>query len=129
MRSSLARRVARGLLAAGLLGMGTAHFRPGPARTMAAMIPPALRRPTLPSPAALVAITGACELAAAGGLLLPRTRRLAGVCLVAFLAAVFPANAYAARHPERFGAVAIPFWPRFAAQVALAALTVWVSRD
>ena len=93
------------------------------------MIPPALRGPGLPSPEALVALTGACELAAAAGLLVPRTRRLAGRCLVAFLAAVFPANAYAARHPERFGAVAVPFWPRLAAQLALAALALWVSSD
>jgi uncharacterized membrane protein len=124
-----ARRVARGLLAAGLLVMGTAHFRAGPARTMAAMIPPALRGPALPSPEALVAFTGACELAGAAGLLVPRTRRLAGACLLVFLAAVFPANAYAARHPDRFGAVAIPFRRRLAAQIALGALTLWVSRD
>jgi uncharacterized membrane protein len=128
MHSPVARRIARGLLALGLLGMGTAHFRPEAARTMAAMIPPALRRPGIPSPEALVAFTGACELAAAGGLLVPRTRRLAGACLIAFLAAVFPANAHAARHPDRFGAVAIPFWPRLAAQLALAGLTAWVSR-
>ena len=128
MRSSVARRVARGLLAAGLLGMGTAHFRPGPASTMAAMIPPTLRRHGLPSPAALVALTGTCELAGGVGLLMPPTRRLAGAWVIAFLAAVFPANAYAARDPERFGAAAVPFWPRLGAQAALAALTLWVSR-
>ena len=129
MHLPILRRLARGLLALGLLGMGTAHFRPWPARTMAAMIPPAMRRSAVASPEALVAFTGACELAGAVGLLVPPTRRLAGACLIAFLAAVFPANAYAARHPDRFGAVAIPFWPRFAAQVALAALAAWVSRD
>ncbi len=122
------RATARGALSLGLLGMGVAHFRPGPARTMAAMIPPALRRPALPSPETLVAVTGACELAAAGGLLVPSTRRLTGLSLVVFLASVFPANAYAARHPERFGAVAVPFWPRLAGQVALGALALWVSR-
>jgi len=35
------------------------------------------------------------------------------------LIAVFPANAYAAADPERFGSAAIPFWPRFVAQVVL----------
>ena len=129
MRLSPARRVARVAVALGIGGMGVAHFRPGPARTMAAMIPPALRRPDLPSPEALVALTGACELAGAAGLLLPATRRWAGASLLLFYAAVFPANAYAARHPERFGAVAVPFWPRLAGQVALAALTLWASRD
>jgi len=129
MRASVVRPTLRGLLAAGLLGMGMAHFRPGPGRTMAAMIPPALRRPGLPSPEALVRLTGACELAAAVGLMLPRTRRLAGSSLMVFLAAVFPANAYAARHRDRFGAAAVPFWPRLAAQVVLAGLSLWVSRD
>jgi uncharacterized membrane protein len=43
-----------------------------------------------------------------------------------FLAAVFPANVYAAANRERFGALAIPFWPRLAGQVVLAALIVWV---
>jgi uncharacterized membrane protein len=129
MHPFLLRRIARGLLALGLIGMGTAHFRPEPARTMAAMIPPVLRGRGLVSPESLVAVTGACELAGAAGLLVPRTRRLAGACLIAFFAAVFPANAYAAQHPERFGAVAFPFWPRLAGQVALAALALWTSRD
>lgn len=129
MHSSVGRPLARGLLALGLLAMGTAHFRPEPARTMAAMIPPALRGRGPLAPESLVALTGACELAGAVGLLLPPTRRIAGAALVAFLVAVFPANAYAARHPDRFGAVAIPFWPRLWGQVALAAVAVWASGD
>ena len=42
-----------------------------------------------------------------------------------FYACVFPANAYAARHPERFGRVAVPIGRRLALQVLLAALTAW----
>jgi uncharacterized membrane protein len=37
---------------------------------------------------------------------------------------VFPANAYAARDPERFGRVAVPFWPRLGIQLVLIALVV-----
>jgi hypothetical protein len=35
---------------------------------------------------------------------------------------VFPANAYAAANPKRFGSLAIPLWPRLLAQVALIGL-------
>jgi len=37
---------------------------------------------------------------------------------------VFPANAYAARDPGRFGRTAIPFWPRLVLQVLLIAAVV-----
>ena len=70
----------------------------------------------------LVRFTGVCEIAGGVGLLARPTRPIAAASLVVFLAAVFPANAYAARDPERFGAVAAPLVPRAAAQVLLAAL-------
>jgi len=121
-------RVALGLLFA---GMGISHFVPRVRRGMRAMIPPALRRPGFPSPAVLVAFTGVCELAGAIGLAAPWqllglewVRWLAGAALVVFLIAVFPANAYAADHPEKFGRAAFPFWPRFVAQLTLILLVV-----
>ena len=46
----------------------------------------------LPAPAALVLISGVCELAGAVGILLPATRVAAGWGLIALLVAVFPAN-------------------------------------
>jgi uncharacterized membrane protein len=116
-------RVALALLFA---GMGISHFVPRVRRGMQAMIPPALRRPGIPSPAVLVAFTGVCEIAGAIGLAAPWqllglewVRWVAGAALVVFLIAVFPANAYAAEHPEKFGRAAIPFWPRYLAQLAL----------
>jgi uncharacterized membrane protein len=112
----------RWLLAAAFVGMGITHFVPSVARTMAAMIPPVLRRPGLPGPAALVVFTGVCEIAGGIGLLVPPVRLAAGFALIVFLVAVFPANAYAAEHPERFGRVAVPFWPRFAGQLMLVGL-------
>lgn len=110
------------VLAALFAFMGAMHFVPTRARGMAAMIPPALKGPGMPSSKALVRFTGVCELAGAVGLLVPWTAFAAGIALVLFLVAVFPANAYAAAHRERFGAAAIPFWPRYIAQVALIAL-------
>jgi uncharacterized membrane protein len=107
--------------------MGVNHFRRGPARTMAAMIPPFLRSTGPLTPLRLVYLTGVCEVVGGIGLAVPATRVVASVALVAFLVAVFPANAYAARHKDRFGALAIPLWPRLAGQVALMALLVWVA--
>ena len=119
-------RVALALLFA---GMGFSHFVPSVRRAMRAMIPPALRRPGFPSPAVLVAFTGLCEVAGAIGLVAPWHllglewgRWVAGAALVVFLIAVFPANAYAAQHPEKFGRAAFPFWPRYLAQLALIVL-------
>ncbi len=118
----LARVVTAVLFAA----MGALHFVPSIARGMAAMIPRGLRDRPL-SARALVIVTGVCEIAGGAGLLLEPTRLAAGVALAVFLVCVFPANAYAARNPERFGRVAVPFWPRLAAQVALVAVVLWVA--
>jgi uncharacterized membrane protein len=115
--------VLRIVLAVVFVGMGVNHFVPRSARGMAAMIPPRLRSTRI-TPPMLVAFTGVCEIAGGLGLLFPPTRLAAGIALVVFLAAVFPANAYAARHPERFGAMAIPFWPRLVGQVVLALLVL-----
>ena len=114
--------VVRGVLATIFIGMGILHFVPGPARGMSAVIPPALKRRV--SGVILVRFTGLCEIAGGIGLLVPGIRWVAGIALVVFLVAVFPANAYAAAHPERFGRAAIPFWPRLTAQLALIALVV-----
>ena len=116
--------VLRIALAAAFVGMGVLHFLPKPARQMAAMIPPVLRRNGPLNPAFLVAFTGLCEIAGGVGLLLAPTRLVAGLALVVFLVAVFPANSYAAAHPDRFGAMAIPFWPRYVGQLVLILLVL-----
>jgi len=46
----------------------------------------------LPYPAEIALLTGLCELAGAIGLLVPRTRRLAGIMLAIYFVCVFPAN-------------------------------------
>jgi uncharacterized membrane protein len=89
---------------------------------MAAMIPPRLRFTGIARPAVLVAVTGVCEIAGGIGLLVPGTRLAAGICLAVFLIAVFPANAYAAGHREKFGAFATPLIPRLIGQIVLIAL-------
>src|SRR5688572_4781055 len=104
--------VLRCVLAAAFIFMGVAHFLPAVQRTMTAMIPPRMRWRGVLNPRNLVIITGACEIAGGVGLVYPPTSLVAAACLVVFLVAVFPANAYAAAHPERFGRVAIPLVPR-----------------
>lgn len=117
----------RAVLALVFIGMGITHFVPSVRRTMRAMIPPRLAAHR----ALLVALTGVCEIAGGVGIVLPWhlvgaewMRWLVGILLVAFLVAVFPANAYAAQHPERFGRAAFPFWPRLIAQIVLIAAVV-----
>lgn len=78
------------------------------------------------SPVVWVWVTGVAEIAGGLGLLWEPTRAAAGIALAVFLVGVFPANAYAARHRDRFGVVAVPFWPRLAMQVLLIALVLWV---
>jgi uncharacterized membrane protein len=109
-------------LAAVFLFMGVNHFLPATARGMAAMVPPALKAHV--SGKTLVRFTGVCEIAGAVGILVPATRFAAGIALVLFLIAVFPANAYAAEHPEKFGRAAFPFWPRYVAQLGLILLVL-----
>jgi uncharacterized membrane protein len=119
--------VLRAALAVVFIGMGISHFVPSVRRTMRAMIPPRLAAHRV----FLVAFTGVCELLGGAGIVLPWQlvgaewmRWVVGGLLVAFLIAVFPANAYAAAHPERFGRAAFPFWPRLVGQVVLIALVV-----
>lgn len=119
----IARLIVTVALAAAFVFMGIAHFVPASARTMAAMIPERMR---FVSARRLVQFTGLCEIAGGIGLLTP-LRPVAAIALIVFLVAVFPANAYAARNPVKFGKAAFPFWPRLAAQVALIALLVFAA--
>lgn len=116
--------VLRGLVALIFVGMGINHFRPRAARGMARIIPPRMRRDGLLKPLNLVYFTGVCEILGGVGILLPWTRLPAALALTAFLIAVFPANDYASQHPEKFGRAAIPFWPRFVAQLAIITLVL-----
>ena len=77
--------LSRGLIAAIFFVSGMLHLiRPA---MFVSIVPP-----WLPSPAALVLISGLCEMAGAVGILLPATRVAAGWGLIALLVAVFPAN-------------------------------------
>ena len=61
--------------------------------------------PSLPSPRALVYLSGIAEIIGGLGTLHPRTRRPAGMFLIATLVAVFPANVYMAINAEDFPSI------------------------
>ncbi|HLA12050.1 MAG TPA: DoxX family protein [Pyrinomonadaceae bacterium] len=79
-----------------LLFTGLGHFL----RTeeMTAMVPP-----TIPSPREVIYITGVLEILAALGVWIPALMKVTGMCLIAFLIAILPANIYAAFNYLDFG--------------------------
>ncbi len=90
----------------------------------AQMVPPAL-----PYPVLIVLITGVMEILGGIGLLVPATRRWAGIALIVFLVAVFPANAYAALNHIPFRGNPQPSVPiRLVLQLILIALIWWASQ-
>lgn len=85
------RDAARAALAIMFLFTASAHFTPMK-HDLAAMIPAPFTG-SLP----IIYATGLLEIAGAIGILLPRTRRLAGIGLILLMLALFPANVSAAR--------------------------------
>ena len=83
----------------------------------------------LPDHALLVAISGVCECLGGIGVLIPRTRRLAGIGLIALLIAVFPANVQMAQHPEFYADIgsALAFYIRLPLQLAIIAWVWWAT--
>jgi uncharacterized membrane protein len=75
----------------------------------------------------LVAISGICEIAGGIGLLVPRTRRIAGLSLIALLIAVWPANIFMAVDAGRFAGVA-PAWALWARVPVQLVLMWWIER-
>jgi uncharacterized membrane protein len=87
------------------VGSGVNHF----------VIPGAYRKivpPGIGDAGTLVLVSGVAEVVGGLAVFPRRTRRVAGVGLIALLAAVFPANLYMAGNPERFAR--IPRWALYA---------------
>jgi uncharacterized membrane protein len=110
-------RRSRRLLAAFFIGSGVNHFvRP---RFYEAIVPPRLQQ----EKERVVVVSGVAEIAGGLGVLLPFTRRLSGVSLIALLAAVFPANLYMAQNPDRFRK--LPPWALYARLPLQPLMMVW----
>jgi uncharacterized membrane protein len=81
--------------------------------------------PAIPWPRATVLISGVFELLGAVGILIPATRRAAGIGLFLLTIAVTPANIYMLQHAELFN---VPRWAlivRLPFQIVLLALILW----
>jgi uncharacterized membrane protein len=121
-RLSSWRASGRGALVVMFLFTGTSHFT-AMKHDLAAMIPE-----PLPDGLWVIYLTGAFEIAGAIGLLVPRTRRIAGLCLVLLLAAMFPANVNAALNGiELAGRPPAELWLRTPMQLLYMALVWWTS--
>jgi len=102
---------------------GIAHFNKMK-NDLVRMVPAAFPRRLL-----LVYVTGVLEFAGAAGLILPRLRSLAGVCLIVLLILLFPANVNAAiKQTTLAGKPATPLWLRAPMQVLFIGLLWWASR-
>jgi len=83
----------------------------------------------VPAPRQTIFLTGLCEILGAVGILLPATRRWAGLALILFLVAVFPANVKAAKnHLPIAGKPATPLALRLPMQLLLIALLWWTTQ-
>lgn len=109
--------ISRAVLAVAMITVGVLHFvRPD---AFAKIVPKAL-----PAPYALVYASGVFEILGGAGLLLERTRPLAGIGLIALYVAVFPANINMAVNDIQPDGVVIPaalLWLRLPFQV----LFIW----
>ncbi len=86
--------------------------------------------PTIfPKPMMMVYLTGVFELLGAIGILLPRSRSLAGFCLILLLLAMFPANVRAFREKLMVaGKPATALWLRTPMQIVFIALIWWATQ-
>jgi len=102
---------------------GIAHFNKMK-HDLARMVPSIFSQP-MP----LVYFTGILEFMGAAGLLLPRFRSLAGICLILLLITMFPANVNAAmKGAPLAGKPATPLWLRAPMQLLFIGLLWWSSR-
>ena len=108
------------LLGALFIAAGLNHF--AMPRAYRAVVPPRLGHDA----GRVVTVSGLAEIAGGIAVLLPRTRRLGGLGLIALLAAVFPANIYMARTPERFPR--IPRWALLARLPLQPLMMLWAWR-
>lgn len=82
----------------------------------------------MPNDLWVIYLTGVFEIAGAVGLLIPGTWRLAGVCVVLLLVAMFPANVNAIINGIALGGNApTPLWARAPMQLLYIGMVWWTS--
>ena len=121
-RLSTWREAGRVSLVIMFLFTGFSHFS-NLKHDFAAMIPD-----PLPNGLWVIYLAGVFEIAGAVGLLIPRTRRLAAICLVLLLVALFPANVNAVINEIPLGGSApTPLWVRAPMQLLYIGMVWWTS--
>lgn len=117
-------------LAVMLLFTGSAHFLPDTVTVapshddLAAMVPS-----FVPFPDFMIYLTGVLELLGAVGLVLTRTRALAGIGLAVLFVLMVPANIYAAVEDIPLnGEAATPLWFRLPEQIVYLAVALWAAQ-
>jgi uncharacterized membrane protein len=118
MRMSKARLIGLGFVFLWFIVGGIAHIA---ATNLEMRIVP----PYIPWPHGVVLVSGVFELLGAFGLLIGRTRRVAGIGLFLLTIAVTPAHIYMLQRADLF---AVPYWAlvlRLPLQVGLLALIAW----
>jgi uncharacterized membrane protein len=108
------------LLANLFIGAGLNHFLMP--RAYERIVPPSLRGHSK----RIVQISGVAEIAGGVGVLVPATRRVSGLALIALLAAVFPANVYMARAADDFRR--IPRWALYGRLPLQPLMMLWAWR-
>ena len=79
----------------------------------------------VPRPAAVIFVTGLCEMAGAIGLLLPPLRRLSGAMLALYSVCVFPANVHHALAHVALGHGTPLGWGYHGPRLALQPVIIW----
>ncbi|CAM3527047.1 hypothetical protein KIPE111705_12590 [Kibdelosporangium persicum] len=116
-------------LAVMLVATGAAHFAPATVTAipnhadLVAMVPP-----FVPFPHLMVYVTGVLELLGALGLVLARTRSMAGVSLAVLFVLMVPANIHAALADVPLGDdPPTPLWFRIPEQILFIAVALWAA--
>lgn len=120
------------LRAAALLLLALAFVTAGVMHFVRAELFVAIMPPWIPWHLELVWLSGVFEILGGLGVLLPATRRVAGLGLVALLIAVYPANVHMALHPEAFvarGMSEASLWIRLPFQFVFMAWAWWATRS
>jgi uncharacterized membrane protein len=123
-RTERAKSVTRVVVALAMVGVGVTHFTN--THWFEQIVPP-----FLPNPRLLVQLSGVFEMLGGLGVLVPPTRKLAGIGLVLLYVAVFPANIYMAIEPVAVDGV-VPdrwlVWARLPFQFLFMWLAWWCTR-
>lgn len=125
LQTAWARRQVDNRQLAGLAFVFVWFFVGGIAHFVATDLEATIVPPYIPWPVEAVLISGVFELLGAFGILLPATRKAAGIGLFLLTLAVTPEHVYMLQRPELFGVPAWALWLRLPLQAALLWLILW----